>query len=444
MAGYGSFQSGKDHDARQKQGSRLRALRLERRWSQQDLAKALWRLTALGDDPCQVTSTTVSRWERGLHRPDWWSQVCLCRLFEVPGEEFGFRVCPAEPTYMAFEQEPLAKTLADWHAGAQQLVADMPEVEAGAFSIEPTEEPLVVNPKTLVALSTMTATLRRLADTVGTVAAVGLVLRHLNLMARIFQVPQPDALLPRLCATLSDLTQLFGQLAFDRDDHFDAWWGTQTALLASRVAGDWSLYAYLHGIMGTLLLAEGHPDDALKVIAAGHNLVEQGRLGPRTQGHLHAIEAEVHACKSDGPATDASLRQAAIAIDSAGPVNDDPPWLHHVNTAGFLACLGHCSVLLERPAAAQTTLWEALAMLDPLLAGRRSAVLTDLAVTFIQQGEIDVGCRLAGECLELVTAVGSLRGIRSIRKLRERLEPWAGTPTVTELDERLLLLSAFT
>ena len=69
----------------------------------------------------------------------------------------------------------------------------------------------------------------------------------------------------------------------------------------------------------------------------------------------------------------------------------------------------------------------------------RASTLADLAASFLQQGEIEEGCRIAAQALTLARNTRSARCEQRIVVLRSQVRLGADTPAVRQLDEQLRL-----
>jgi hypothetical protein len=76
---------------------------------------------------------------------------------------------------------------------------------------------------------------------------------------------------------------------------------------------------------------------------------------------------------------------------------------------------------------------------DPSFVRARASTLVDLAASFVQQGEIDEGCRVASQALTLARNTRSARCEQRIVVLRSQVQLRADTPAVQQLDEQLRL-----
>jgi transcriptional regulator with XRE-family HTH domain len=95
---------------RRRPNERLRAQRLRRAWSLEDVARKLVELAvALGERPPGVNATMVGRWERGEHTPRPPYPRLLCLLFDASPEALGLsgpEMVVVEELHLATGGEP--------------------------------------------------------------------------------------------------------------------------------------------------------------------------------------------------------------------------------------------------------------------------------------------------------------------------------------------------
>jgi tetratricopeptide (TPR) repeat protein len=131
-----------------------------------------------------------------------------------------------------------------------------------------------------------------------------------------------------------------------------------------------------------------------------------------------------------------ALRQAETAIGQAR-ADEDPPWMYGFDDARLAALAGACYRQLGKTAAAERTLQDALAALDPSCTRRRSEALLELALVQLEKEDIDEACRFAGQSYEVALAAGSVIGQRRVGEFRSGLDQWSNTEAVRNLDEQL-------
>ncbi len=149
---------------------------------------------------------------------------------------------------------------------------------------------------------------------------------------------------------------------------------------------------------------------------------------------LHVRQAEECAVVGDAHAVDRHLDRAQSALGAASAQGDglfsafDQAWL-----SGFR---GSCALLLDRPHEATTILEETRAA-NLTLTSQRSAVLTDLAVAYARQGEVDQACSLMADSVEVAAQSHFVELVQRVTGARHHLAAWEGTPAVRQLDDRL-------
>jgi hypothetical protein len=78
-------------------------------------------------------------------------------------------------------------------------------------------------------------------------------------------------------------------------------------------------------------------------------------------------------------------------------------------------------------------------LVDPSFVRARASTLVDLATSFVQQGAIDEGCRVATQALTLARDTRSARCEQRIVVLRSQVPLGTDTSAVRQLDEQLRL-----
>ena len=72
----------------------------------------------------------------------------------------------------------------------------------------------------------------------------------------------------------------------------------------------------------------------------------------------------------------------------------------------------------------------------------RPLLLSALATTHVQEGNIDKAGRIGSEALALAERRRVTMNLQDVRRLRLDLEPWRDTQAVRELDEQLAVVGA--
>src|SRR5205823_1649774 len=90
---------------------------------------------------------------------------------------------------------------------------------------------------------------------------------------------------------------------------------------------------------------------------------------------------------------------------------------------------GSCFVRLEQPEAALPALQEALVLLpDPVR--RRAMTLTDIAMAYTQQGEVEYACHAAEEAIDIAALGNSMMLRQGLHRFRNQLGPFADASAV--------------
>jgi len=82
-------------------------------------------------------------------------------------------------------------------------------------------------------------------------------------------------------------------------------------------------------------------------------------------------------------------------------------------------------------------LGEALSGLDGHAVKQRAVFLTDLAITYLHEDEIDKGAKVAAEAADVLSRAGYATSVERLHEFRELVQPWQDRTSVKELDERL-------
>jgi tetratricopeptide (TPR) repeat protein len=173
------------------------------------------------------------------------------------------------------------------------------------------------------------------------------------------------------------------------------------------------------------------------MLREAHNLAPSAG-SPAFRAWLCGAEAEAQAVAGDADACLRALECAEAALDQAQP-DRTPHWVAHFDRSHLDRWRGQCLVQLARPAAAQPVLEEAVRSVDPSFVRARASTLVDLATSFLQQDEIEEGCRVAAQALALARNTRSARCEQRIVVLRSQVQLGADTPAVQQLDEQLRL-----
>jgi transcriptional regulator with XRE-family HTH domain len=397
---------------------RLRAQRLRRAWSLQDVVRELCDLAdRLGERPLGVNATMIYNWETGRHRPRPPYPRLLCLLYECSAEELGLW----EPTGFSELQ----------HAGG--LVVPPP-----GFAGRWPERPLRITEATIHNLESVTAAYRRMYHTVAAHDLIDDVAQHAQTTAGFWRRAADPELRRSLAGAASEITMLAGRMSFfdlGRPSQAEPYY--QDALEAAQEAQDRPLQAVVLGNKSFLPRSRGDFTAALQLLDQAKRLVPDD---PIVRSWAMALEAMTKAWAHEPAESLVILEAAEAVLDDATP-EAAPAWFDYYDRSRLAGFKGQVHIRLAQPETAHAALTEAIGALDPDAAKQRACYLADQATVCVDEGEVDQACRLGIQALHLLGAVEYETGVQRVRDLRTKLRPWWNHPAVAALTEQLLLVS---
>lgn len=410
-------------------GARLRAARLARSWTLEDVAVALHQLNAeLGEPESGVDLTHVWKWENGVRSPSRYYQARLCVVFEAMPAEVGLVGTPR----LMRDIGELRRRL---HERADDIArGPLPDVEHDRLAA-------VVKhfwPVDWALVDGLTRAGHHLAARTDTGPA-GEVLpdlhAYLNTLHELLARSQPADLTARLKVLASAAAQHASFLSDSIERGRDAYTLSAEAELLAREADDHNRLAEvlvdraeqhsrrthgLHGLNVSIALAE----------AALMTMDEDASAGLR--GWAHGQAAADLAAQGDDLASGRHLDRAYEATAGADNLNlfSDyaSAWLESYRGLRAIR-LGH-----DREAA---RVFEAvLSGTDPRLLWERTRALYRLAWALAHQDEVERAVDLLREAVHVTAANGDRRGLAAAVRVRDQhLGRWRTDHRLRELDE---------
>ncbi|MBO2455029.1 hypothetical protein J4573_48635 [Actinomadura barringtoniae] len=297
-----------------------------------------------------------------------------------------------------------------------------------------------VDTASVASIENLIAQCRRLNDTHGPSAVLPTVEGQRTVVAGLLR---RETLLPaardRLVLAYAELSQLAGYLNYDLLDYRTAAQKFGEGLDAALEVRDPNLIAYLH-----LWLASMANDQERPGIAMDHLYAAQGWLGLGTGRLGHAMHKSVSAgtlaLTGDGHASDRSFDRA-MDIAARARSGAEPAYFYWLSPAMIKSGGTNRVLNLKRPDAAIQAAEESLHGLGPSYRIDRGFTLTYLAEALVLKREIAAAVEKTREVAEIAADCRSERLVRNVRRTRSRLEPWADTVHVRELDEQLRTLN---
>lgn len=269
------------------------------------------------------------------------------------------------------------------------------------------------------------------------------VVEHLDRIIVLLEGSLTPSARTRLCCIASNAAQLAGHLLFDMGEFAQARSFHQAAITAALEGDNRALEAAAWGRMSFTWTYADHAPEALQCIQEARRLAA-GKANITVRSYLAAVEAEIHSLLRN---TKACLQ----ALDDAEKVEDQQHqqdgmyWLNF-DRSRLSGYQGTCFKHLYDPGDARThsflsqaqqVLKDALARLDPAKIQRGTALLIDVADTYMQQGEIGVACENATQALSIIAQTKSHTATQRLLTLRQQMNPWKDTLNVKNLDEQL-------
>ena len=419
---------------------RLRYQRRLRGWTLDEVAERLHRLAMAGPE-LGVDAHMVGRWERGVRRPAPRYVALLCQLFELRADELGLVEEAAEAVettdnkeddvrrrlFLQYLSVVTGATMLDWDRLAATLRGQL----------GPADRVLVDD------LEAITRSYARQVETVAPGSLLPALRSHLAVLTGSVHGGQPDAVRRRLLSLTGETAVLAGRLSWLLDNRGEARRCWTLAADLGREAGDETLIASTLGMQRVFHSTipnrgqYGRTDRALAVLDAAESRLS-GTSSPYVRMMVLLSRAEDHAALGDADASQRDLEAAETSLASAAGQDDGlyARW----DTARIAGYRGSCALALDRPEEASTVLEGALAATSETLIGQRCAVVTDLATAYAMQREVEHSAALLMESVDTAERAGLGELLQRMQGARQHLAPWAETPAVRQLDERLALV----
>jgi transcriptional regulator with XRE-family HTH domain len=313
----------------------LRAHRLNRGWSLEDLAAEIVRLgEAVGEPSLGLIGPTVGRWERGERRPRPPYPKLLCLLFQASASDLGIAGSAPTPSCAKLddvERRTMLRLLAGALASpvlvqAKAETAQLAESKADRLA-HALRKPSRADEAVVSTIETAIAAARRLDDVSGSRVAVRAALAQQEVIKTLLDGGTSEGLRARLTMAAAELSQLLGWLAFDMNDHRTSRSYLDEALRLAHEAGAESLGAYMLGHRSVIEVRENRPHEGLVFAEAAKGRVE-GKGSPATQSWLAIAEARAMAELRDRTGAERALDRARTSFAQFS-ADDEPAWMYY-------------------------------------------------------------------------------------------------------------------
>ncbi|GAA0408417.1 hypothetical protein GCM10009541_59390 [Micromonospora gifhornensis] len=261
---------------------------------------------------------------------------------------------------------------------------------------------------------------------------------HLRRMLEVSNRTTTSRTHSRLLRAVGDAAQLAGWLAIDAQRYDQAERYCRLAVSLAEKTNDRALHAYGLGVMSYIHLHAGDGKAALSVLDTAQSVAGHGSPAA-VRSWLHEATGEAHGLLGQPQLGLVALAQAERVFDGVD-ANASPVWLGFYNADCHAARLkGRCLARLRQPREATRALYEALTLLPPAFVRERSGTLIDLAVAYVQMGQVEQACDAASQADTLARRTGSERNRKRLRELLIDLMPWTNIDCVQSLYRQVLL-----
>jgi transcriptional regulator with XRE-family HTH domain len=437
---------------------RLRELRCEAGWTQQQLAEKLaYFAWTRHHQRVAVNADMVAKWERGAKGISPRYRALLCHLFGITAEQFGIApTVSAVPGRPVRDPESLVSMLDDaaslldqlgaaGTALAPQMLSAWKDTLTSRRTMLGLLDPAATDPAGHARAATATITdLEQLAQryhalhaTADPAALLTPVAAHLRMATAALGRDHTVSDRRRLLRNLTVVSTLAGRLS--SEDLGDAASGRarySVALDTAREADDDQAAATVLGYTAQLSHAEGMTTAAMDHLAAA---LAHAEHAPAVAPWLASVQATINADSGDHTA-------AADALHRAEPTTSQPatrsPLMLDYGPAHLAAATGHVHLQAGDHTAARAALAAALDQLPPTARRARILALTDFAMTELHADNLPYACRHAITAADLLHRTTYATGATRLRAFRAAAARPINPRALRALDEHLARLAA--
>lgn len=421
-------------DAEKKPNTILRRERQLRGWSQHRVAELV-----------DTSEDVVSRWERGERKPSPFFQEKLCALYGKTAEGLGFLVhdnhdmleslCKSDSSAlgreMIIKRRELLQLLGV--AGSALFIPgiDWEHIEAALTKLSRLDVVVVNDLETINdrCWSLFMAATKKSSVLDG-------VLGQLKMHIQFLKEPQTTQTRQRLCALVSSMSQLAGEIFFDLHDYSTAQSCYTFAATSAHEAKAYDLWASALVRHSYLPIFDERYEDALPLLEQAEYIAQRGDSALPTKYWAAATYAEAESGIGNLAACQSAFERAQGVHNLAG---GSPAWVRF-DASRLPALQGASYVRLEQPDRAEPMLQRALQQ-SAKRSRRRAMILSDLALSALQQADVEKACTYADEVVTLTSSSSSGFLRSSVSKIERRLAPFADVEVVRKLEKRVASLA---
>ncbi len=450
---------------------KLRALREERGWTQQDVAEQISRLAWLREhEHVGINADMVAKWERGNKTPSPRYRELLCLVFETDAHGLGLGG-PAPVAEPGWPGEADRNSLMEMLCGTASV---FDQLGAAGVILQPRITEMwkdeVMQRRALLKLMGLATTasvlasherdaarsakvtpddvrdLDRLADRyqalyASTAPAVLMtpVVAHLETLRDFVRQGVPAALYRQVFANRARVATLAGRLAFfDLKDSLAARGYYNLALESAREAGDHLQGAAALGHVAFIPASALCYSAAIDYVRAASHQVGKHPDG-RVASWLSAVESEIQANAGMHAESLTAIDRARESMAKPGVIAD-LPWFDYYDSTRLSGFAGYALLRAGQFDASKASLTDAAGHLPRAAVKQKAVFLADIATVELAGGDLDRACASAGEAAESLRRAGYAMGLGRLREFRRSVDRWADSVPVRALDDQLAVL----
>jgi transcriptional regulator with XRE-family HTH domain len=422
----------------------LRAARLARDWSEDDLADQIqnWEYRHGAGRSLGVSRSYVSEWETGKRGVSRAYAIRIEGVTGIPRDHFidhrssrgrVVRLQEAEVgLYWTDDLDDAVEVLIElWRCRldrreflvAMAVTAVTSEV-ALRWLVRPPQErvqrdtgPGWVGHSDIEAVRAMQSSLKAIDDAHGGGVALPMAVKYLRgEVAPLLQSRYRDTVGRALFSATAEFTLGVGWMAYDAGKHGLAQRYMTQALRMSHAANDRAFGGRILAAMSHQALHLGdvrHGLDFAYAARAG----TQGQVSSTTAAMLAAMEACAHAARGDASSCLRVLTDAERAFERSHP-SEDPPWVDF-DEGGLAGHLARSFRDLNRPREAEQFALQSIQLCRPTHLRTRVQRYAILASANAQQGDLEGACAVGRQALEEMGRLRSKRTLDDVARLVE-------------------------
>jgi transcriptional regulator with XRE-family HTH domain len=420
----------------------LRAARLARGWSEDDLADQIqnWEYRHGAGRHLGVSRSYVSEWETGKRGVSRDYAVRIEGVTGIPQDHFVdhrssrgrvVRLQEAEVGLQwADDLDGAVEGLIDlWGSGldrreflAATAATALTSEVALRWLVSPVDARVerdagarLVGHSDVDAVRAMQQSMKAIDDRHGGGVALPMAVEYLRgEVAPLLRARYTDSVGRALFSATSQFTLGVGWMAYDAGQHGLAQRYMAQALRISHAAGDRAFGGRILAAMSHQALHLGdvrHGTDFACAARAG----TQGAVTPTVVMMLAAMEACAHAARGDGSLCLRALSDAECAFARSTP-GEDPPWVEF-DEGALAGHLARCFRDLDRPREAEQFALRSIQLCQPTHVRTRAQRYAILASAHAQQGDLEEACAVGRQALAEVGRLRSKRTLDDVARL---------------------------